>query len=137
MTLAEAIPLVPALAEVTETVLVCNPAAVPVTFIAKLHDFPPVKSAFDKLMTCDPATAEMDPLPQSPTRPLGVDMDRPGGSTSKKPMPVTGKFKSRLVITKLKVVFSFSAIVAAPKVSEIVGGANTVIVDDAVAPLPL
>ena len=90
LTLAVAVPPVPPSVEVTlPVVLVCNPAAVPVTFTENVHEplaaiVPPLR-----LIEFVPATAVIVPAPQVPVRPFGVEMTRPAGNVSLNATPVS------------------------------------------------
>src|SRR5262245_46476287 len=76
--LAVAVPPVPPSVDVTfPVVLVCRPAAVPVTFTEKVQLLlaaivPPLR-----LIVFEPAVAVMVPAPHVPVRPLGVEITRP------------------------------------------------------------
>ena len=89
-TLAEAVPPVPPSVEVTlPVVLFCAPAAMPVTFTANVHEVLCASDAPDKLITFVPCVDAIVPPPQLPVRPLGVEITKPAGNVSVKPMPVT------------------------------------------------
>src|SRR6478609_8179946 len=96
LTLAVAVPPVPPSVEVTlPVVLVCNPAAMPVTFTENVQLLfaamvPPLR-----LMTFVPCVAVIVPPPQVPVRPFGVEITSPAGNVSLKPTPV------RLVVVLL------------------------------------
>src|SRR5947209_18213922 len=87
--LAVAVPPVPPSVEVTfPVVLLCNPAAMPVTFTENVQEalaaiVPPLR-----LITFVPCVAVIVPPPQEPVRPFGVEITRPAGSVSLKPTPV-------------------------------------------------
>jgi hypothetical protein len=86
--LADAVVPVPPSVEVTALVtLFFVPTVVPVTFIENVHDDPADKVAPDKLTAPAAATAVIDPPPHEPVRPLGVEITRPAGSVSVKPIP--------------------------------------------------
>jgi hypothetical protein len=88
--LAVAVPPVPPSVDVTfPVVLVCSPAAVPVTFTEKVQDVLAASVAPERLMTFVPAVAVIVPPPQEPVRPFGVEMIRPAGSVSLKAMPLS------------------------------------------------
>jgi hypothetical protein len=86
---AEAVPPVPPFAEVTApVVLLCAPAAAPVTFTEKLHELLAANVAAERLITFVACVAVIEPPPQDPVRPLGVETKSPVGSVSLKAMPV-------------------------------------------------
>src|SRR6476619_5749301 len=121
-----AVPHVPPSVEVTfPVVLVCNPAAMPATFTENVQEafaaiVPPLK-----LITFVPAVAVIVPEPQTPVRPLGVEMIKPAGSVSLKPTPVSATVVLGLVMVKLSEVEPFSGMLTAPKAFAMVGGATT------------
>ena len=90
-TLADAVPPVPPSVDVTlPVVLFCNPAAVPVTLTAKVHDELAAIVPPDRLIVLLPAVAVMvPPPPQVPTSPFGVATTNPAGKVSLKPTPVS------------------------------------------------
>src|SRR5882724_12861454 len=88
--LAEAVPPVPPSVDVTfPVVLFCVPAAVPVTFTAKVHEVLDASVAPDRLITFVACVAVIVPPPHEPVRPLGVDTTRPAGKVSLKLTPVS------------------------------------------------
>ncbi len=90
LTLADAVPPVPPFVEVTfPEVLFCVPLAVPVTFTENVHEVLCVSEAPAKLTTFVPCVAVIVPPPQLPVRPFGVDITKPAGKVSLKPMPVS------------------------------------------------
>src|SRR5579872_2876761 len=87
-TLEEAVLPVPPSVEVTlPVVLFCCPAAVPVTLIENVHELLAAMVAPLRLITLVFCVAVIVPPPQEPVRPFGVEMIRPAGSVSLKPMP--------------------------------------------------
>ena len=134
---AEAVPPVPPSVEVTlPVVLVCNPAAVPVTFTENVQEalaaiVPPLR-----LITFVPAVAVIVPAPHVPVRPFGVETIRPAGSVSLNATPVSPTVVFGLVMVKLRLVEPFSGMLAAPKAFAMVGGATTVIEALEVLPVP-
>src|SRR5580765_7715302 len=89
-TLAEAVPPVPPSVEVTlPVVLFCCPAAVPVTFTENVQELLAAMVPPERLITLVPAVAVIVPAPQVPVKPFGVEMIRPAGSVSLKPIPVS------------------------------------------------
>ncbi len=86
--LAVAVLPVPPSVEVTLlVVLFIRPAATPVTFTAKVHELLATKEAPARLITFVPCVAVIVPRPQLPVRLLGVEIIRPTGNVSLKPMP--------------------------------------------------
>ena len=87
--LAEAVPPVPPSVDVMlPVVLFCNPAAMPVTFTEKVQLALAAKVAPDRLITFVFCVALIVPPPQEPVRPLGVEITRPAGNVSLKPIPL-------------------------------------------------
>lgn len=85
--LAEAVPPVPPLIEVTlPVVLFFVPAVVPVTFTEKVQLLFPAMVAPESETVPLPAVEVMVPPPQLPVRPFGVDITRPAGMVSVKPI---------------------------------------------------
>ena len=78
----------------------------------------------------------MVPPPQEPVNPLGVEMIRPAGKVSLKPMPVRVVEVLLFWIVKLREVEPFRGILAAPKALMITGGAVTVMLAFDVLPVP-
>jgi hypothetical protein len=115
-TLAVAVPPVPPSVEVTlPVVLVCNPAAVPVTLIENVQEplaaiVPPLR-----LIVFVPAVAVIVPAPHVPVRPFGVEITRPAGSVSLKATPVSAVVVFGFVMVKLSEMEPFSGMLAAPK----------------------
>jgi hypothetical protein len=62
---------------------------VPVTFTEKVQDALAASDAPDKLTALPPWEAVMDPPPQEPVRPLGVETTKPAGRLSVKPTPLS------------------------------------------------
>ena len=135
--LAEAVPPVPPSVEVTlPVVLVCKPAAMPVTFTENVQEplaaiVPPLR-----LITFVPAVAVIVPAPHVPVRPFGVEITKPAGRVSLKATPVSPTVVFGLVIVKLKLVEPFRGMLAAPKALAMVGGATTVMEALEVLPVP-
>src|ERR1700704_5648251 len=78
--LAEAVPPVPPSVDVTfPVVLFCVPAAMPVTFTAKVHEVLCARVAPVRLITFVPCVAVIVPPPQVPVKPFGVETTRPAG----------------------------------------------------------
>jgi hypothetical protein len=87
---AEAVPPVPPWVEVTlPVVLFWVPADVPVTFTENVHELLDASVAPVKLTTLVACVDVIVPLPQLPVRPLGVEITRPAGNVSVKPVPVS------------------------------------------------
>src|ERR1041385_575740 len=84
-----ALPVAP-IADVTVlVVLVCVPAAVPVTFTENEHELEAARVAPDRLMTLAPCVAVIVPLPQLPVSPFGVETISPDGKVSLKLTPLS------------------------------------------------
>src|SRR6267154_1755513 len=78
----------------------------------------------------------MVPPPHVPVSALGVEITKPAGSVSPKPMPVSDVAVFGLLIVKLSEVEAPSAILAAPKDFRTVGGATTITLAFEVLPAP-
>ncbi len=136
-TLAVAVPPVPPSVEVTfPVVLVCSPAAVPVTFTEKVQELLAARVAPERLITFVAWVAVIVPLPQEPVRPFGVETTRPAGKVSLKPTPVSVVVVLLFWIVKLSEVEPFSGIEAAPNALMMTGGPTTVIEAFDVLPVP-
>jgi len=135
--LAEADPPGPDSVEVTApVVLFFTPTVVPVTFTEKVQLLlagivPPVSDTLP-----DPATAVMVPLPQLPDNPFGVATTNPAGRLSVNATPVSPSPLFGLLMVKLSDVVAFNGIVDTPNVLLIVGADATVMLADAVLPVP-
>lgn len=112
------------------------PAAVPVTFTAKVHVPLAARVAPDRLIALVACVAMIVPLPQLLVRPLGVEMIRPEGSASVKPTPVRALPEFGFWIVKLKLVEPFSGMLAAPNAFVSAGGPETVRLAFEVFPVP-
>jgi hypothetical protein len=135
--LAEAVgPLPPSLELTALVVLICIPAAVPVTVSENVQEVLLARVAPLRLITLVFCVEVMVPPPQLPVSPLGVETIKPAGSESVKPMPVSDRALG-LLIVKLKLVEPLSGIVVAPNALAIDGGPTTVSVSLAVFPGPL
>src|SRR5258708_10267354 len=133
---AEAVPPVPSSVEVTlPVVLVCKPAAVPVTLIENVQEELAASVTSEMLIEFDPATA-VGVLPQVlPANPFGVATTRPAGNISLKPTPVSEFVVLLFWSVNCKLVEPLSGMLAAPNALMITGGATTVI--DALEVLPV
>src|SRR5438128_5237660 len=128
--------LAPPLVEVEVTVLTLMPPVVPVTFTPIVHE--PLTANVTPLSETvpDAATATGVP-PHVLVNPFGVATTIPAGNVSVNPTPVRAKaFPAGLVRVKVRVVDAVSAMTAFPKALVIVGGASTLIVAEAVPPVP-
>src|SRR5262245_14521645 len=121
----EVLPL-PALPEVTWTLLFFTPPVVPWTSTETVQLVPGARLAPVRLTEPEPPTAVADP-PQALFR-LGVDATtRPAGRLSVKATPVRVRFWLLLLsMVKVRLVVPFSGIVAAPKALTMCGGLMTV-----------
>jgi hypothetical protein len=127
---------VPPFVELTVTLLFFTPAVVPVTFTENVHEVDGTKLAPERLTLEEPATAVIAPPPQVPVNPLGVATTSPAGRLSVNAIPLSVEFVFELVIVKLRVVLPFSGTVAAPNDFVIEGGLITVMLAEAVLPVP-
>src|SRR6266567_1017391 len=137
VTLADAVLPVPPLVEVTvPVVLFFTPEVVPVTFTVNVQLLltaivPPVSETLP-----EPATAVAAP-PQVLVNPFGVATTMPAGNVSVNATPVSATaFAPGLVMVKVSEVVPFSGRFAAPKALAIDGGATTLMLADAVPPVP-
>jgi hypothetical protein len=105
--------------------LFCAPAAIPVTFTAKLQEALAASVPLVKLTLPAPATAVAVP-PHVLVNPFGVATTSPAGKESLKATPVSDKLAFGLLIFMVSEVPPFSGIVAAPNTFAMVGGAATV-----------
>jgi len=111
---------------------------VPVTFTENVQEALAARFAPVNAMLDDPALAVIEPVPHVPVSPLGVETERPEGSVSVKPIPLSEAVAFGFVTVKLRVVAPFSDTKAPPKALLIVGGATTVIAAvSLVAPAPV
>src|SRR5947209_4035598 len=119
----------PALLEVTvPVVFTLCPPVVPFTSTEKVQEPPAAIVPPDRLMTENPETVPVVivPAPQEPVRPLGVATIRPPGSVSPNATPVNATVALGLVIVKLRVVWAFRLMLAAPNALAMLGGPITV-----------
>jgi len=128
---------VPPFVEVTLPVVLTNwPDATPVIFAVNVHVLvaamvPPVKE-----MPLDPATAVAVP-PQVFVNPFGVATTSPAGSVSVNATPVSAMaFPAGLEIVKVSEVVPFNGRLAAPNALAMEGGETTLMLADAVPPVP-
>jgi hypothetical protein len=127
---------VPALAEVTVTLLFFTPPLVAVTFAATMQDAPGAKVAPVKMTEVEPAVAVAVP-PQVLLSPLGVVTTKPAGKLSVNAKPVIETtLAAGFVMRKLSEVELFTATPAAPKDFAMTGGLATVKFALAVLPVP-
>lgn len=134
---ADAVPPVPPSFDVTApVVLFCAPAAVPVTLTLKVHEelaasVPPARAMLAPL-----ALAVIVPEPQVPVTPGVADTVSPAGNVSLTATPLKATVAFGLVMVKLSVVLPFSGMETPPNVIVMVGGLPTVMLADAVVPVP-
>jgi hypothetical protein len=129
-TLIEAVagaPVPPSFELTLLVVLLCVPAAIPVTFTEKLQDAFAARVPPARVIVFVPAVAVTVPAPQEPLKPFGVEMTSPEGNASVNPMPVRADVRFGLVIVKVSEVEPFSGMLAAPNALVVAGGALTVI----------
>ena len=111
VTVSEAVaglPMTPWVVVTVLVVLVFSPVAVPVTFTEKLHEEFAARVAPDRVTKPVPAVAVMDPPPQLPIRPLGVEITRPAGRVSVKAKPVSAVEAFGFIMVKFKLVRKLS-----------------------------
>src|SRR5882724_2503981 len=122
--LAFAVLPVPPSVDVTCTLLVIAPTAVPVTFSETVQDAFAASVPPDKLTVPDPAAAEIVP-PHELFNVGEVETIRPAGKVSEKAIPLKTTMLFGLLIVKVSEVEPFSGMLAAPKAFVIMGGAVT------------
>ena len=109
-----------------------------VTFTEKLQELLAARVAPVRLTEPEPAAAVIVPPPQEPVRPLGVATTKPEGRVSVNATPVRAVPVLGLVIVNVRLVVTFTLMLAAPKALVIDGGAITVMLAVLlVAPGPL
>src|SRR5581483_1924150 len=121
----EVVPLPPSVDEMAPVVLLWAPAALPVTLTTSVQLVLPARLRADRLTLALPAAAVGVP-PQVPPSPLGVEITKPAGRVSLKPMPLTVVPLLGLAMVKVSVVEPLSGMEVAPKALLIVGGETTV-----------
>jgi hypothetical protein len=137
VTLALAVLPVPALAEVTVTLLLLAPAAAPVTFSTMVQEPETGSVAPDREMEEVPADAMIVPPPQLPLSPLGDAISNPAGKLSVKATPVRAiAFGAGFVSVNVSEVAPFRGTLTPPKALLIVGGLATVSAPEAALPVP-
>jgi hypothetical protein len=135
--LAVAVPPVPPSVEVTApVVLVCDPAAVPVTLMENVHELLAAIVPPERLMVFVPAVAVIVPAPHVPVSPFGVETTKPAGSVSVKATPESATVVLLFWMVNVSEVEPFSGIEAAPNALMITGGATTVTEALDVLPVP-
>jgi hypothetical protein len=108
--------------DVTLTLFVSAPAAVPVTFTFTTHEAPGANVAPARLITDVPEPAPAVPV-QVVVKALGVDTNRPAGKLSLNAIPVRLLvFAAGFVMVKLRSVLPFSGTLGTAKLSVIDGG---------------
>jgi hypothetical protein len=140
-----AVPPVPPSVELTvPVVLTCVPTLMPVTVTEKVHDEPAAGDAVsvppDKLTVEGVPggllmVAVMVPLPHEPVTVVDASFTPPG-KLSVKATPLRALAVFGLVTVKLKVLLLFSGTLFGLNDFEIVGGATTIKVSEAVPPVP-
>jgi len=116
---------VPALAEVTVTLLFFTPEEMPVTFTDSEHEALEASVTPDKVTELPPGGAA-DVPPQLVLRSVVDDTTNPAGRVSVKATPVIGSgLPAGLVIVNDKVVDPLSGILFAPNALAMVGGSST------------
>ena len=128
-TLIEAVagaPVPPSFELTLLVVLLCVPAAIPVTFTEKLQDAFAARVPPARAMLFVPAVAVTVPAPQELLKPFGVEMTSPEGNASLNTRPVRADVRFGLLMVKVSEVEPFSGMLTAPNVLVIAGGALTV-----------
>ena len=135
--LAVAVLPVPPLVELTApVVLVYCPEVAPVTFTTTVQEVFVAMVLPVRLMLPEPATAVAVP-PHVLVSALGVETTSPAGKESVNAAPVCATWLAAgLVMVKVSDVVPFSGIAAAPKALAIDGGATTLMLAEAVPPVP-
>jgi hypothetical protein len=135
--LALAVLPVPALADVTVTLLLLAPAAAPVTFTTMVQEPETGSVAPDREMEELPADAVIVPPPQLPVSPLGDAICNPVGKLSVNATPASAiAFGAGFVSVNVSEVVPFRGTLSAPKALLIVGGLATVSAAEAALPVP-
>ena len=116
---------VPPFVELTVTLLLSTPPAMPVTLTENVQDALVARVAPVKLMLFDPAVAMIVPPPQLPLRPFGVDTTSPPGSVSVKATPARVAVWFGFVMLKVKATTPFSGTVGVGNDLVIIGGKTT------------
>jgi len=117
---------VPVSVVVSETELFFAPAVVPVTFTLMLHKLPAPAGRVAPVRLIEPELAAAVTVPPQVVMTFGVAATvNPPGSVSVKPTPVRLKVVSLLLMLKVSVVVSPTAIEVAPKLLVKLGAAST------------
>ena len=119
---------------IAPVVLFFEPVVVPVTLSEIVHEPLAASVPADKLIEPDPAVAVVVPLHVLP-RLLGFATTSPAGKLSVNATPLR-LVVFGLLIVNVRLVLAFSGIEAAPNAFEIVGGVATVMLAEAVFPVP-
>jgi hypothetical protein len=128
-------PVPPSLEVIALVVLFKGPPVVPVTFTVMMQFELAATVPPDRLTEFVPAVAVIEPPPQLPVKPLGVETTNPAGSVSVNPTPVK-EMPFRLVRVKVRLVLPLSGTEEAPNALLMVGGPATVKLALAVLPVP-
>ena len=132
------VPVPPSVEVMAPVVLSASPAAVPVTLTLSVQDKFLVTLAPERLITPVPAVAVTVP-PQvfvTPGTAATTKVPVVEGSVSLNATPLKSTVAFGLVIVNVRLVVPFSGMLAAPKAFAIVGGATTVMLANAVLPVP-
>jgi len=119
---------------IAPVVLFFEPVVVPVMFAEIVHEPLAVKVPPDKLIELEPAVAVVVP-PHVLLRLLGFATTSPAGKLSVNATPLR-LVVFGLLIVNVRLVLAFSGIEAAPNAFVIVGGVATVMLAEAVFPVP-
>jgi hypothetical protein len=122
---AVAVPPGPLSVEVTlPVVLTFTPDVVPRMMTLNVHEPLAASVPPDREMVDEASVAVTVPAPQEPVSPLGVATITPAGKLSVKATPLSEAPALGLLMVKVKVVFVWTSIKAAPNALLIVGGAT-------------
>jgi hypothetical protein len=126
---------VPPSVDVTVTELFFTPAVVPVTLTVSVQEPLAASVPADKLTDPDPPVAVVVPL-QVLVSPLDVATRMPAGSVSVNPTPVNPMPVFGFMMVKVSEVDPFTGMLDAPNILLMVGGEATVMLAEAVLPVP-
>jgi len=127
-------PVPPSIEVIAPVVLTFIPVVVPVTLTEITQEPLPASAAPERPIEPEPATATVVPV-HVLLAPFGVETTNPAGKLSVNAIPVR-PVVLRFVIVNDRLVLVLRLICPAPNAFEIVGGASTVMLADAVFPVP-
>jgi len=126
----------PALLDVTPTLLFLTPKVAPVTFTANVHCAPAARPAPERLTLEEPAVALTVPPPQAPVSPFGDAITTPVGRVPVNAIPFNVELMLGLWTLKLSALLVPTVIELGLKDCAITGGLITVMLAEAVLPVP-